>query len=700
MAFGPQGQQGVKGDTGAKGDKGDTGETGPQGLQGNTGSSVEYPYELVNNRTTDDATKGLSAAEGKRLGDDLSQLEAKVDDLEDAVMETSSGYEELALTLQNGYYQASDGVFVSASDKRCAEIVVTEGEQYKITSHLRAAVIALIVEWNGNGQYVGYVKKGTGTDENVVDYEYTVPAGVAKIGISNGDYGYAIGLHAKKLVTQNVSKVYTKEETEALLDGYYTKEEIDEKETITTTETEELAPTSATQGYVAVVQTVGQSVSLDTRAGFGNILSFPSIPGGSVVTVNFSSSTGHYGFALCDESDKVLEYCDNYGLESYTFEEQSGNTRLYASSNKFTSASIVKVVTESVKEAVIQLKQEVNPQSERWEGKTILWFGTSIPAGSDSTIPGAGETIAGNYPTEVGNDLQATVINKAVGGSMCRANVRTGDYVGANFSNITSCLSMTKAEIENFISNYASIKEVLTGGAPETLSADQISRLRAASFEDRLIPYLDGTYDMPDLFVFDHGHNDFKYTLSGGGSDIGLEPTVANIGGELAEDTFMTANNNEKLESFFGSLANIPVAKKAEFVASVNRNCFIGSVNFLVTLILHYNPHARILFISNYEYENGVSPSYAPLIPAQDSIAKSWAFPICRVYEYLGFSSHIIPGSMAWFNTTYPAQTPATTDITVYKAYLPDGVHPHSDITGDANNIYAGIISEFIKKIY
>lgn len=46
--------------------KGATGATGPQG---NTGSSVNYPYELVNNLTTDDATKGLSAAMGKNLGE-------------------------------------------------------------------------------------------------------------------------------------------------------------------------------------------------------------------------------------------------------------------------------------------------------------------------------------------------------------------------------------------------------------------------------------------------------------------------------------------------------------------------------------------------------------------------------------------------------------------------------------------------------
>ncbi|MBO7510966.1 MAG: hypothetical protein J6T35_07260, partial [Bacteroidales bacterium] len=111
---GPRGATGATGATGAQGPQGETGatpdfsigtvQTGaagsqaaatitgtaaapvlnlviPKGDQGNTGSSVEYPYELVNNRTTDDATKGLSAAEGKRLGDDLTQLEEKLGEL-------------------------------------------------------------------------------------------------------------------------------------------------------------------------------------------------------------------------------------------------------------------------------------------------------------------------------------------------------------------------------------------------------------------------------------------------------------------------------------------------------------------------------------------------------------------------------------------------------------------------------------------
>lgn len=54
---------------------------GVQGAQGNTGSSVDYAYELVNNLTTDDATKGLSAAMGVQLESEVSQLGQEIDNL-------------------------------------------------------------------------------------------------------------------------------------------------------------------------------------------------------------------------------------------------------------------------------------------------------------------------------------------------------------------------------------------------------------------------------------------------------------------------------------------------------------------------------------------------------------------------------------------------------------------------------------------
>ena len=54
---------------------------GEKGDQGNTGSSVDYSYELVNNLTTDDATKGLTAAMGVQIESEINQVDFKVEEL-------------------------------------------------------------------------------------------------------------------------------------------------------------------------------------------------------------------------------------------------------------------------------------------------------------------------------------------------------------------------------------------------------------------------------------------------------------------------------------------------------------------------------------------------------------------------------------------------------------------------------------------
>lgn len=86
-----------------KGATGATGPQGPQGPQGNTGSSVDYPYELINNLTTDDATKGLSAAMGKQLRDLINTVAFNVQTIIDnlaniAYIGAVPGYEDMGVT--------------------------------------------------------------------------------------------------------------------------------------------------------------------------------------------------------------------------------------------------------------------------------------------------------------------------------------------------------------------------------------------------------------------------------------------------------------------------------------------------------------------------------------------------------------------------------------------------------------------------
>ena len=420
-------------------------------------------------------------------------------------------------------------------------------------------------------------------------------------------------------------------------------------------------------GYVLASVKVGGTVAFGTFATHSKYL----IPAYVTVTVTLKTG-GSYGFARTDEDGVVIEAFSNANYSSYTFEARETATYLYVSDVKVESLEDHSILNQSA--------------SGYWEGKRIWWCGTSIPAGG--------------YPLLVGEELGATVYQEAVGGSMCRANVSTGDYNGANISNITSSLSMTLEEAEAFLANYDTLKTLSKNTAwPEALSESQIKRVLSGSFETKLLPYLDGTKPMPDLFVIDHGHNDWKYRDANGNIDIELAPTVENIrNGLLAEDTYMTANNYENLKNYFGDLSGIPEDRLEEFAASVNRNCYKGAVNFILTLILTHNPQARIVFISNYEYENGYNPAYANVIDAQKALAEEWCFPIFEIYKYLGYSNKLIPGSKDYMTNTYPNYV-FEEDVTVYEIYNVDKVHPSSDTTGRANEIYAGLIAAFLQTV-
>ena len=79
--------------------------TGLKGAQGDTGSSVAYPFTIVNNLTTNDATQALSAAMGVQLESEVSQLEAKVTGLDTDVSKTAKavrGVDDLSISDEVG----------------------------------------------------------------------------------------------------------------------------------------------------------------------------------------------------------------------------------------------------------------------------------------------------------------------------------------------------------------------------------------------------------------------------------------------------------------------------------------------------------------------------------------------------------------------------------------------------------------------
>lgn len=233
--------------------------------------------------------------------------------------------------------------------------------------------------------------------------------------------------------------------------------------------------------------------------------------------------------------------------------------------------------------------------SNFWNGKSMVWFGTSIPAGSDPTLGVQGES----YPAYVGELLGATVTNQARGSSCVRINASGGDYKGMKYNHFLRSLSRTVDECDQIAENWANIQPLIFD-APSTLSSEDIAIMKEHSFENLLLPFLDGTNNMPDVFILDHGFNDRRPLNANGVRDFTLNPTMEQIdNGNLAVDTYMTDNNYANLKTALNSqLTGISDLEK--FSTSINRYTYIGAMNFIITLILRYNPQARIIIVSSY----------------------------------------------------------------------------------------------------
>ena len=287
------------------------------------------------------------------------------------------------------------------------------------------------------------------------------------------------------------------------------------------------------------------------------------------------------------------------------------------------------------------------------KGKTVLIMGTSIEEGT-----GAIEAAI----TKNGG----TSINIAVGSSIARKAKKDGSYSGLPWEFVLKAFSATVAEKNAIISNWTTIRDSLIGSPPLIVTGDY-ETIRNYSYERKLLPYLNGTLPMPDYFFMGHGYNDGQFPV--------FDP-------------------NESYLDFVSQPTD-----------SVNRNYFLGAENFIVRLIKQYNPNAII--IKGEHYENQKQPY---IVQAQREVARKWEIPLFSISENTGWSSNRIANTQSFWNTPRysPYKASAGTDtlynMTELRLALPDGVHPYSDLTGNAKqkltDVYDYQIKGLLKKGY
>lgn len=280
-------------------------------------------------------------------------------------------------------------------------------------------------------------------------------------------------------------------------------------------------------------------------------------------------------------------------------------------------------------------------------GKNIGWWGTSIPA-----FGAEGYNHQESYPNLIGGLLGANVINHAVGESCvhCKDYTLISDrnpygFV-EDFRNVSRCLTNTLEEMQWIINNYKS--GVFTKNVPTTLTEDDKALILGCSYENRLLPYLNTT----DLFVFDHGHNDKADT------------------GNHSYDAVKTKYGEKNLYSY------------------------VGAMNWIMDLIKTNNPRAKVIQISEYDYNTN---RYG--VEKQRKFAELWGIPFMELYKLTGWTSPLTIRTTGYWNTDgyWVDNGGSEQSLTVRQMYLKDDLHPYTDRSNKTSWYLAELISNWMK---
>ena len=175
-----------------------------KGQKGDTGSSVSYPFTLVNDTDTDDPLQALTAAMGYYLQEQINNL----------ILQVTTMDVDVDFTLASGYIYAPDGRVLSSTVNEYAKVRVPAG--------------ALKLKFKGNYTVTlgdvgycfydidGHFISGTGVKydygspvKSYKDYMVDVPAGAVYFGFSIyqefDSYAYLKAVYPKKIQTEEIA---------------------------------------------------------------------------------------------------------------------------------------------------------------------------------------------------------------------------------------------------------------------------------------------------------------------------------------------------------------------------------------------------------------------------------------------------------------------------------------------------------------
>lgn len=180
------------------------------------------------------------------------------------------------------------------------------------------------------------------------------------------------------------------------------------------------------------------------------------------------------------------------------------------------------------------------------------------------------------------------------------------------------------------------------------------------SYENVLVPYLNGAKPMPDLFLFNHAYNDYKpWKTYETVEEFTTQPSIRN-----------------------------------------DKTTYLGAMNFYMDLIIKANPYARVAIVGHYENQYN-----EPVSLGQKAFSEEWEIPILKTWELTGWSQNRVPGTQH-LNVDDAGRVPFAgvdgtdpdKDLTLLQYWVPDNIHPAT--SAQAQNLLLDIQADWLSRLY
>lgn len=189
-------------------------------------SESEYVFKAYTKAESDARFAQKSDVYTKTEADDAfysaasgEEVENAIEGIQDDIYEGTQSWNNVTLTVETTGSYRTDGSFVSTdTGRRHATVTpVTPGDSYRLSTVVSSTLIPAILFFNGD-TFLSYLKTGSGTQETVTNYEFTIPQNANKLIVQNSTT--ATGeFKLEKYATVHELNVYTKSEVDSLVEN-------------------------------------------------------------------------------------------------------------------------------------------------------------------------------------------------------------------------------------------------------------------------------------------------------------------------------------------------------------------------------------------------------------------------------------------------------------------------------------------------